>query len=404
MTTVNAFLLIFYTDIVGLNPAAVGTLFLIARIFDAFNDPILGFVVDHLPTTRWGRFRPYLVLAGLLCSINFVLLWLGPEMAESGKLAIAYVTYLALGITFPLMDIPLGALLPVMTADPEERNAISGVKGIAFLLIFTFITVITLPIINLFPDPATGWRITMILLAVFIFGLTLFGTWGVKERINRSGESSYTFRDLYTILFKTGPLGVILIVTVIINLGVGLNSGTAIFYYTYNLGNANLYSLSGVVTLAGRPARRRHLLWLGQPGRKEAVDDRTARLFRARRRHAALYPLRGGRLGDGLRLYRRARYRRRPPPHLFDDCRYGRFYRVETRLSGRRGGRLDPNLYPKDRARHRRRHSRLYFGRHRLHPQCGSGRVGPNRHLADDDGPPLCLLRHCGRCLLLLFN
>lgn len=250
MTTVNSFLLIYYTDVIGLNPAAVGTLFLIARIFDAFNDPLIGFLVDHLPPTRWGRFRPYLILASVLCALNFVLLWVGPQMATSSKLWVAYITYLALGITFPLMDIPLGALLPAMTADNQERNAISGVKGIAFLLIYTIITVTTLPLISRFADPATGWQMTMIVLGVIIFTLTAWGTWGIKERVlPRSGAAGYSFRDLYRLLFRTGPLGIILIVTIIVNLGVGLNSGTAIFYYTYNLGDANYYSLAGIVTL-----------------------------------------------------------------------------------------------------------------------------------------------------------
>ncbi|MFT5193615.1 MAG: sugar (glycoside-pentoside-hexuronide) transporter [Cellvibrionaceae bacterium] len=249
MATVNSFLLIFYTDVVGLNPAAVGTLFLIARILDGLSDPIVGYVVDHLPYTRWGRFRPYLVLASLVCALNFVLLWLGPSMAPSGKLLIAYITYLALGITFPFMDLPLGALLPAMTADSAERNSISGIKGIAFLLVYTAVSALTIPLVNRFESPVEGWQTTMIIYAILIVIITALGTWGVKERVLPKRDERYAFRDLYTILFNTRPLGVILLSTIAVNIGVGLSGGTAIFYYTYNLGNVDYFSLSGIVTL-----------------------------------------------------------------------------------------------------------------------------------------------------------
>ena len=72
----GAYLLIFYTNVVGLSPASCATLFLIARIMDGLNDPFVGFVIDHLPTTKYGHFRPALIIGTVLCSINFMLLWL----------------------------------------------------------------------------------------------------------------------------------------------------------------------------------------------------------------------------------------------------------------------------------------------------------------------------------------
>ncbi|MFX1504333.1 MAG: MFS transporter, partial [Promethearchaeota archaeon] len=103
MTLIGAFLLIYYTDVVGLNPAAVAILFIFARVLDGINDPIIGYIVDHLPRTKWGKFRPYVVLGSLLCSINYMILWLGPSLAPSGKLLIAYISYILFGITFDLM-------------------------------------------------------------------------------------------------------------------------------------------------------------------------------------------------------------------------------------------------------------------------------------------------------------
>ncbi|MEM8857905.1 MAG: glycoside-pentoside-hexuronide (GPH):cation symporter [Chloroflexota bacterium] len=251
MVTINSFLLIFYTDVVGLNPAAIGTLFLIARVIDGFNDPIIGYIVDHLPYTRWGRFRPYVIMGSFICAINFLLLWLGPSMASTGKLAIAYVTYLTIGITFDFMDIPLGAILPTLTNDEQERNSISSYKGVAYLLGYTAITVGTIPLVNLFPTPQEGWHTTIIIYAIIVIILSFAGVRGIQERITPHTEERYGFRDIFKILFQTRPLAIILVATIAVNVGVGLGSGTSIFYYTYNLGDENYFTLSGLVSLPG---------------------------------------------------------------------------------------------------------------------------------------------------------
>ena len=134
MTLINGYLLIFYTNICGLSPAACATLFLIARFLDAINDPLVGFMIDHLPTRKMGHFRPTLILGTILCSANFLLLWFGPMLSTSGKLAIAYVSYILLGVLFPVMDISLNSLLPVMTEDTKERNSLSSIKGLAYVI------------------------------------------------------------------------------------------------------------------------------------------------------------------------------------------------------------------------------------------------------------------------------
>ncbi len=251
MSTINSFLLIFYTDVVGLNPAAIGTLFLISRVMDGFTDPLMGYVIDHLPRTRWGRFRPYLVIGAFLCAINFVILWLGPLYAENGKLIIAYVSYLIIGITFDMMDIPLGAILPTMTADAKERNSLSAYKGMAYLLGFTVLSAGLLPLINLFESAEQGWTITVITIATIIIAFTLVPIRTVQERIMPEDDERYTFRQMFQLMFDNRPLVVILIATILVNIGVGLSSGAAIFYYTYNLGDEIYFSWSSLVALPG---------------------------------------------------------------------------------------------------------------------------------------------------------
>ncbi|MDO4622049.1 MAG: MFS transporter [Eubacteriales bacterium] len=235
MTIINGYLLIFYTNICGLNPAACATLFLIARIMDGLNDPLVGFVIDHLPNTKMGHFRPTLIVGTILCSANFLLLWFGPMMAPAGKLAIAYVSYILLGILFPVMDISLNSLLPVMTGDMKERNALSAIKGLAYV-IGALVIGVAAPLILGNTSNRDGY-VKLILIAVaIIFFCSIIGTLGVKERIAPQKGESYTLKELFKILGQK-PVYITFIVVLLYTIGSNMVSAVNTYFYTYILGD-----------------------------------------------------------------------------------------------------------------------------------------------------------------------
>lgn len=180
MTLINGYLLIFYTNICGLSPAACATLFLIARFLDAINDPLVGFIIDHLPTRKMGHFRPTLILGTILCSVNFLLLWFGPMLSTSGKLAIAYVSYILLGVLFPVMDISLNSLLPVMTEDMKERNSLSTIKGLAYV-IGALVTGVAAPLILGDTSNKQGYINLVLIMTAVIFFLLYYRNHGSKR-------------------------------------------------------------------------------------------------------------------------------------------------------------------------------------------------------------------------------
>ncbi len=237
---ISSFLLIFYTDIVGLDPAAVGTMFLITRIFDGFNDPFVGYCIDHLPRTRWGRFRPWLVIGGLLGALNFAAVFLGPSLAPSGKLAIAYITYLLIGITFAAMDIAKNSLMPVMTTSTKERNTLASLAGISALLGMGIVTAGMLPAVNAFADPRRGWHVTIGVTAAIVFLLSALGAWGVRERIEPKTDRKYSVRDLVTLVTGTKPVLILYGASLFMMCAFAARNGVMVFYVTYNMGNAEL--------------------------------------------------------------------------------------------------------------------------------------------------------------------
>jgi GPH family glycoside/pentoside/hexuronide:cation symporter/glucuronide carrier protein len=250
MTVLSAFLLIFYTDVVGLNPAAVAILFIFARILDGFNDPVMGYIVDHLPRTKWGKFRPYIVLGSLLCSLNYMLLWLGPSLAPNGKLLIAYISYILFGITFDLMDVPLNSLIPVMSETEKERNSLSLIKSLGYMTGTILFTVLTIPFILSFPSLQQGYHVWIIVVCIFVFGFSSIGTFGVKEKSEPISKEKYNVRYLGKIIGNRAIFTHFL-ANLLISIAIGANTATAIYFWTYVVKRPELIGISVIFSALG---------------------------------------------------------------------------------------------------------------------------------------------------------
>ena len=246
MTLINGYLLIFYTNICGLSPAACATLFLIARFLDAINDPLVGFIIDHLPTRKMGHFRPTLILGTILCSANFLLLWFGPMISTSGKLAIAYVSYILLGVLFPVMDISLNSLLPVMTEDMKERNSLSSIKGLAYV-VGALVIGVAAPLILGDTSNRQGYINLVLIMTAVIFFFSIIGTMGVKERVKPQMENSYSVKELFRILSQK-PVYITFLAVLLYSIGSNIVNAANTYFYTYIFEDLTLASVITLIT------------------------------------------------------------------------------------------------------------------------------------------------------------
>ena len=128
----SMYLLFFYTDVFGIPAAAAGTMFLLTRIWDAANDPIMGILSDRTKS-RWGKFRPYLLWMALPFGIIGVLTFTTPSLGMTGKIIYAYITYTLMMMVYTSINVPYAALMGVMTPDSKQRTTLAS-----FRMVFAF--------------------------------------------------------------------------------------------------------------------------------------------------------------------------------------------------------------------------------------------------------------------------
>jgi GPH family glycoside/pentoside/hexuronide:cation symporter/glucuronide carrier protein len=250
MTLMGVYLLYFYNVVVGLDLIAIGTLFLIARLMDAINDPIMGFVIDHLPRTKLGRFRTYLIIGTIICSINYALLWIGPSIASSGKMVIAYITYLLFGFTFDLMDIPLNSMIPVMSDRDRDRNTLSNIKGLAYMIGALLWVIGTVPFVSSFPTEQQGYHVWILIASLVILVFSILGTLSIKERILPVNEEKYALRDIIKIL-GAKPVLILFFETLLVQIGNAVTGAVGLYFFTFALGAEVLFPIVGSSIVIG---------------------------------------------------------------------------------------------------------------------------------------------------------
>ena len=169
-TFVGTYLTVYYTDIVGLAPAAVSAIMLIARLYDGFNDPIMGMIAERTHS-KWGRFRPYILFGSPFLAIFSVLTFTGPFGHGSAGVAWAAFTYIMAGMLYTLVNIPYGAMAAVMSTDDQERNTLNAFRSIGMNVGMIIVNSLSAPIMLFFSHGAktadsSGYLMTALIYAV----------------------------------------------------------------------------------------------------------------------------------------------------------------------------------------------------------------------------------------------
>ena len=244
---ISTYLMIYLTDTMGLAPFFVGNLFLVARVWDAINDPMMGFVVDNT-RTRWGKFRPWILIGTLINAVILVLLFRGPELEGFALYAYYSVMYILWGMAYTVMDIPYWSMLPSMSSTKEERDSMSVIPRIfassAWLLVGAF----GLALIDRLGggNEAKGYASTSVVVAVVFVATILVTVIFARDRSSMDAASGQkakrtSLKDAIHVITGNDQLKVYIGVVLAYNLVVQLAGGMALYYFKYVTQDENLF-------------------------------------------------------------------------------------------------------------------------------------------------------------------
>lgn len=272
-TTISSYLLFFYTDVALISAAVAGVILLVARVLDAFFDPMVGVLLDRT-SSRWGRARPYLIFGAPALAVLTWLSFLTPAGGDDlPTIAWAAITFLLVGLAYSVVNVPYGALMAMTTRDSGVRMKLAGWRsfgvGVGIIIVSSF----TQPLITLFggePTSRVGFAVTVGIYAVV--GMVLF--WivvgSVTERVPLTPvlrSRGALGRSLKT-LAGNRPWLSVFVFSILSFTRLGVITGGTIYYAIYVLGNPGAipiillaFSLSAVI---GSLLTAPFLRWLGQ--------------------------------------------------------------------------------------------------------------------------------------------
>jgi GPH family glycoside/pentoside/hexuronide:cation symporter len=236
----GAYLMIFYTDVFGLSAAAVGTMFLITRVWDSLFDPVVGVVADRT-NTRWGKFRPYLLWLAVPFGIIGMLTFFTPSLPDTWMLVYAYVTYSLMMMIYSAINVPYASLLGVMSPDPKDRNVLSTFRMTfayigSFIALFFFMTIVeafgghsSQPI----ESQQTAWTTTVAIFSIVCIALFLGCFVLTKECVKAVKAEQTNLSEDIKDLFHNRPWWILLgagIAALVFN---SIRDGATVYYFKY---------------------------------------------------------------------------------------------------------------------------------------------------------------------------
>ena len=235
----SAYLPIFYATVFHLSLEVTGTLMLVTRIWDAVSDPMMGVIADRT-STRWGKYRPYLLWVAVPFAVAGVLLLTKPDWGETGNTVWAFATYILMMTVYTAINVPYGSMLGVMTEDSDEKTVFSSFR-MFFAYAGSFIVLaLWEPLCNRFAGLGTGealtrdpqaWQSAMMVIGVVCAALFVLTFAMTRERVKTVTKTTSVKEDLGSLLHN-GPWWILLGGVLFFNFFNAIRYAVIPFYFT----------------------------------------------------------------------------------------------------------------------------------------------------------------------------
>ena len=248
---VSSYLAFFMTDVAMIPAAAVSVLFLVCRIWDAINDPMIGSLADRTQT-KMGRYRPWMLGGAIgLIPLVIILFWAHPNWSVGARTAYGCIIYFLTVIAGTSWNIPFSALNGVISPYPQERASFSSYRIFISSLACSLATAIFIPLVTNFSgaegNTVRGYALAAVVVCCMAIPFVFTSILGTKEVMKAPPQQKFTAKEMINCFVKNPPL---LIVSAAFLVYGFLNYGrmtVGMYYFTYVWGNANLFTLYATV-------------------------------------------------------------------------------------------------------------------------------------------------------------
>lgn len=245
-TMVSIYLIVFLTEILNLPDSTMWWMtgaMTILRVFDAVNDPIMGFLVDNTHS-RFGKFKPWIVLGGIFGGILTVLLFFDFGLTGAGYVTMFVLVYLLWDLTYGANDIAYWSMLPSLTLNQKEREKTGAFARIcANVGLFTTVVAI-IPVTNALGGDTRAWKIVVIAIVLLTWAFLCFTVFGVKEDKSLNVEQESTsLKKMFRILFKNDQLLYTAISMALFMIGYVTTTTFGTYYFKYAFKKEEMYSI-----------------------------------------------------------------------------------------------------------------------------------------------------------------
>ena len=231
-----SYVMYYYQDLLGLSATFVGTILMIARVFDALNDPFMGVLVAKT-RTRWGRFRPWLLSGTVLNAFVLYALFAAPSLEGTGLMVYFSVFYILWGITYTMMDIPYWSMIPAIASSLKDRENLSVIGRTCAGVGGAVIQMGTMMAVGFLGGSSekTGFRYVALIVAALFILAELLCCLKVREKTVTNMKTAGV-REMFRTLFANDQAIVVVITIVLINTALYITSNLIIYFFKYDFG------------------------------------------------------------------------------------------------------------------------------------------------------------------------
>ncbi len=238
-----SYVLYYFQDLLGVNAIAMGAILLAARVFDAFNDPIMGVVVAKT-RTKWGKFRPWLMIGTITNAVILYLMFAAPPtMSPQGLVAYAAIFYILWGVTYTMMDIPYWSMIPAFTKGGKEREGLTTLARSCAGVGSALVTVFTMMIVHAIggANEIVGFKWFSLIIAILFVVFITITCVTIKEKATIDMKTA-SVRDMFKALIQNDQAMTVVIVIVLINCSIYLTSNLVIYFFKYDFGGEGWFN------------------------------------------------------------------------------------------------------------------------------------------------------------------